>query len=102
MLHAAGGVAVLAHPTYITPSRAEMQTILNSLTDIGLQGVEVYNNGATKADIDWYLAQARYRDLIATGGSDYHGLEDGGAELGRIRACGDIPRSCYTQLQALL
>jgi len=102
MLHAAGGVAVLAHPPYITPTRAEMQIILDSLTDLGLQGIEVYNNGATKADIDWYLAQARYRGLVATGGSDFHGLEKGGAEFGRVRACGDIPRSCYTQLQALL
>ena len=102
MLHAAGGVAVLAHPPYITPVRAEMKALLDSLTDLGLQGVEVYNNGATRADIDWYLAQTRYRGLIPTGGSDFHGLEDGGAEFGRVRACGDIPRSCYTQLQALL
>jgi predicted metal-dependent phosphoesterase TrpH len=102
MLHAAGGVAILAHPPYITASRSQMQNILDSLTDIGLQGVEVYNNGATRADIDWYLAQTRYRGLIATGGSDFHGLEEGGAELGRVRVCGDIPRSCYTQLQALL
>lgn len=102
MVHAAGGVAVLAHPPYITSSRAEMYTLLDALTDIGLQGVEVYNNGASRADIDWYLAQTRYRGLIATGGSDFHGLEEGGAEFGRVRACGDIPRSCYTQLQALL
>lgn len=102
MVHAAGGVAVLAHPPYITSSRAEMCTLLDALTDVGLQGIEVYNNGATRADIDWYLAQTRYRGLIATGGSDFHGLEEGGAEFGRVRACGDIPRSCYTQLQALL
>ncbi|MCA1797320.1 MAG: PHP domain-containing protein [Desulfuromonadaceae bacterium] len=102
MLHAAGGVAVLAHPPYITPARAEMQTILDALSDIGLQGVEVYNNGATRADIEWYLGQARYRGLVATGGSDFHGLEDGGAKLGRVRGYGDIPRNCYTQLQALL
>jgi len=102
MVRAAGGVAVLAHPPYITSSRAEMAKLLDALTDIGLQGVEVYNNGATRAEIDWYLAQTRYRGLIATGGSDFHGLEEGGAEFGRVRACGDIPRSCYTQLQALL
>lgn len=102
MLHNAGGVAVLAHPSYVTPARAEMEDLLDALTDLGLQGVEVYNNGATRADIDWYLAQTRYRGLIATGGSDFHGLEDGGAELGRVRAYGDIPRSCYMQLQALL
>ncbi|MDY0291802.1 MAG: PHP domain-containing protein [Desulfuromonadaceae bacterium] len=102
MLHAAGGVAVLAHPPYITSARAEMEALLDALTDMGLQGIEVYNNGATKADVDWYLAQTRSRGLIATGGSDFHGLEEGGAEFGRVRACGDIPRSCYTQLQALL
>ncbi len=102
MVRAAGGVAVLAHPPYITSSRAEMGNLLDALTDIGLHGVEVYNNGATRADINWYLAQTRYRGLIATGGSDFHGLEEGGAEFGRVRACGDIPRSCYTQLLDLL
>jgi hypothetical protein len=102
LVNAAGGVAVLAHPPYIVQARTEMKLLLDALTDMGLQGVEVYNNCATRADIEWYLAQTRHRGLIATGGSDFHGLEDGGAEFGRIRACGEIPRTCFTELQALL
>ena len=102
LIHAAGGVAVLAHPPYITSDRLQMQEMLDVFTSMGMQGIEVYNNAASVADVQWYLSQARHRGLIATGGSDFHGIEEGGAEFGRVRACGDIPRSCYTQLQQLI
>jgi hypothetical protein len=39
--------------------------------------------------------------LIATGGSDFHGIEDGGAELGKIRAIGPIPYGCFSALNEL-
>ena len=102
LIHAAGGVAVLAHPPYITRNQGSMQQLLDELVTVGLQGVEVYNNGASCDEIEWYLTQARLRNLIATGGSDFHGIEDGGAELGNVRSIGAIPYSCFAALQKLL
>ncbi|EAT14489.1 PHP domain-containing protein [Desulfuromonas acetoxidans] len=102
LIHEAGGVAVLAHPPYISRDPDVMTTLLDDLTALGLQGVEVYNNGANCDEIEWYLTQIRLRGLFATGGSDFHGIEDGGAELGKIRAIGSIPYNCYTTLREVL
>lgn len=102
LIRAAGGVAVLAHPPYITRDPQAMQQLLDELCACGLQGIEAYNNGVNCDELEWYLAQARRRDLLVTGGSDFHGIEDGGAEFGRIRAIGDIPYSCYERLQLFL
>jgi predicted metal-dependent phosphoesterase TrpH len=101
LIHEAGGVAVLAHPPYITRDPLAMAQLLDELVAMGLQGVEVYNNGANCDEIEWYLTQARLRGLIATGGSDFHGIEDGGAELGKIRAIGPIPYGCFSALNEL-
>ncbi len=102
LIKASGGVAVLAHPPYITRDQQAMKRLLDELREIGLHGMEVYNNGADCAEIEWYLTQARRRELLVTGGSDFHGIEDGGAELGKIRAIGAIPYGCFEELQQLL
>lgn len=102
LINAAGGVAVLAHPPYVTRNQTAMKQLLDELVEVGLQGVEVYNNGANCAEIEWYLTQARLRNLIVTGGSDFHGIEDGGAEFGKVRAIGAIPYGCFEGLQQLL
>ena len=91
LIHEAGGVAVLAHPPYISRDYNVMAALLDELSTMGMRGVEVYNNGANCDEIEWYLTQVRLRGLFATGGSDFHGIEDGGAELGKIRAIGAIP-----------
>ncbi|OQY16249.1 MAG: phosphatase [Desulfobacteraceae bacterium 4572_35.1] len=98
LIKAAGGVSVLAHPPYITRDQSAMKQLLDELVAVGLQGVEVYNNGASCDDIEWYLTQARLRKLLVTGGSDFHGIEDGGAEFGKVRSIGAIPYSCFEDL----
>nr|WP_320050157.1 PHP domain-containing protein [uncultured Desulfuromonas sp.] len=102
LIRDAGGVAVLAHPPYISRDYSVMAALLDELSAMGMQGVEVYNNGANCDEIEWYLTQVRLRGLFATGGSDFHGIEDGGAELGKIRAIGGIPYHCYTTLREVL
>ncbi|MEA3464875.1 MAG: PHP domain-containing protein [Thermodesulfobacteriota bacterium] len=102
LIKAAGGIAVLAHPPHITRNQIAMKQLLDELVEVGLQGIEVYNNGADCAEIEWYLTQARLRKMIVTGGSDFHGIEDGGAEFGRVRAIGAIPYGCFEGLQQLL
>lgn len=98
LIHAAGGVAVLAHPPYVTRDCEKMEKLLKELVAVGLNGIEVYNNGANSSEIEWYLTQARLRQLLVTGGSDFHGIEEGGAELGKIRAIGSIPTDCAEEL----
>lgn len=68
-----GGVAVLAHPTTITQDHQVLGELINELQSIGLDGVEVYNALASKADMLFLQGVARRLNLLVTGGSDFHG-----------------------------
>jgi predicted metal-dependent phosphoesterase TrpH len=72
LILAAGGLPVLAHPMTIDEPKA----MISSLATAGLVGLEVYYGGSSPDQIERLVkTAARYR-LIATGGSDYHGLDD--------------------------
>ncbi|PLX81803.1 MAG: phosphatase [Desulfuromonas sp.] len=100
LVHRAGGVAVLAHPPFITDDRKVFEGLLDIFVGLGLDGVEAYNSGATNADIDWYITLARRRDLIITGGSDFHGLEGGEIVIGGGRGNLKIPYRCVDEVRA--
>jgi predicted metal-dependent phosphoesterase TrpH len=78
----AQGLPVLAHP--LTVNEPEAMTI--ELKAAGLVGIEAYYDGYTAEEINRLVELARRYNLIATGGSDYHGLDPtetaiGGADL---------------------
>lgn len=79
-----GGLAILAHPTSITADRQELWSVISGLTEIGLDGIEVFNNLALADDMEFLKRRAGEAGLLITGGSDYHGIE-AGIELGRGR-----------------
>ncbi len=62
----ARGLPVLAHPLRVTH-------FLPSLLEAGLVGLEAYYNGYSPEEMRGLAALARKFDLIATGGSDFHG-----------------------------
>lgn len=72
-LHAAGGVAVLAHPVHLALTPADLEHSLARLTDLGLDGIETHHPDHEPSDIKQLTALAERFDLITTGGSDYHG-----------------------------
>ena len=102
LVHQAGGVAVLAHPPYITPEMKTFETLLDSFVPLGLDGVEAWNSGATNNQIDQYITAARRRGLIVTGGSDYHGLEGGAVVIGGGRGNLKIPYTCVEEIKGVL
>jgi 3',5'-nucleoside bisphosphate phosphatase len=68
LIHAAGGIAVWAHP------RSDMlEPWLPALVEQGLNGLECFRPRATPADTERVAALAARHDLILTGGSDWHG-----------------------------
>lgn len=70
LVHHAGGIAVLAHPTYTH----DLPRALANLRTSGLDGMEVYYTGYTPA-IRSTLRKLAYRyGLLPGGGSDYHGV----------------------------
>lgn len=69
LLHAAGGVAVLAHPGL----GIQADTIAR-LVEFGLDGIETVHPSHTRVVTFEYEYLAEKLGLIRTGGSDYHGL----------------------------
>ena len=73
----AGGIPVLAHPSYGDGSQVivgdMMDQRLKKLIGFGLQGVECYYSGFTEKLINEMLGFADQYDLYVTAGSDYHG-----------------------------
>jgi len=102
LVHRAGGVAVLAHPPFVTGDRRVLESLLDVFVDLGLDGVEAWNSGATRHDIEWYITLARRRGLLVTGGSDFHGTEGGTVQIGRGRGQLRIPYACVEELREAL
>jgi predicted metal-dependent phosphoesterase TrpH len=79
----ANGLPVLAHPLTIS----DPETMVIELKAAGLVGMEVYYKDYTEAETSRLVSLAKRHNLITTGGSDYHGLDDstetmiGGAEV---------------------
>lgn len=67
----AGGVPVVAHPGHLK----DPDTI-GRMLDAGLLGIEVYHPDHRPEQVTAFAALARTRGLIATGGSDFHGLRE--------------------------
>jgi predicted metal-dependent phosphoesterase TrpH len=85
-IHAAGGVAVLAHPAVVFRPSGSWITSgdLARLVEMGLDGIEIYHyrrpDEATRA---YFLSLARTFDLAISGGSDEHGRPSGFTRLGQ-------------------
>jgi predicted metal-dependent phosphoesterase TrpH len=79
LIHAAGGIAVVAHPGQQgTRERIEL------LAKDGLDGVEVRHPSHSAEDIARLMALVEHFGLVPSGGSDWHGLP-GPRTLGAMR-----------------
>ncbi len=83
LIHEAGGVAFLAHPLESLRSFKRLEEALDFLQAEGLDGLEVFHKSYPEGVRAALLALAVRRDLVPTGGSDFHGLDHSdGASLG--------------------
>lgn len=78
-VHAFGGLAVLAHPAQIRT--ANLYGLFDRLAERGLDGIECYHSTHTDEESASFAAYAKEKNLLATGGSDFH-------EEGRKRILG--------------
>ncbi len=90
MILKAGGVPVLAHPGQF--NRDEM---IPGLIDRGLAGLEVYYPSHSRFEVNHYLELARHYGLVATGGSDSHGLNKENVHI----ATATVPYSAVAELR---
>jgi 3',5'-nucleoside bisphosphate phosphatase len=80
IVHRAGGLAVLAHPSMSATAER-----LKALAAVGLDGVEVRHPAHDDAEIGRILALTERLGLLPSGGSDWHGQVDGARALGAMR-----------------
>lgn len=85
-IHQAGGVLSLAHFHKLIGlmgmSRREQETAIAELHGMGLDGMEKYYTNYSENDKAFAAAMIEKYDLLPTGGSDFHGKNRIGVELG--------------------
>ena len=79
MIHAAGGIAVLAHP-----GGGATKDRLDALRALGLDGLEVRHPSHSPGDINRLTSIAEQLGLVVSGGSDWHGASDGPRTIGMM------------------
>jgi predicted metal-dependent phosphoesterase TrpH len=67
----ASGIPALAHPL----TCGDPEAIVRDLASAGLRGLEVFYSGYSPEQIQGLLVLADKYNLLATGGSDFHGLD---------------------------
>ena len=80
LIHAAGGLAVLAHP-----GLARSEEAIPTLIEAGLDGIECFHTRHSPASSEYYVSVAEEHDLLITGGSDCHGMNKGKPLIGSIK-----------------
>ena len=88
------GLPVLAHPFTINDPEA----IVIELKASGLLGIEAYYDGYTAEESKKLVNLAKRYGLIATGGSDFHGID---ASIETMIGGADVPTASAEQLIAL-
>jgi len=90
----ANGLPVLAHPLTVS----DPEIMVSQLKVAGLVGIEVYYDGYTADERNRLINLAERYGLIASGGSDYHGLD---ASTETMIGDADVPMESAERLIAL-
>ena len=87
LIHDTGGVSILAHPYLIQPKTGSIDDYIDQLIAAGLNGLEAnysysktnYRGTLNELEIDIrILTKCISKGLLISGGTDYHGTEEGG------------------------
>ncbi len=99
MARASGGVAVLAHPFSLGLDGPELATVVETLAGSGFGGIEAFY-GRYRPEQRAALVDLAHRfDLVATGGSDYHGVVKPDLTVGTGQGDLEVPDSVLDALE---
>lgn len=79
LIKKSGGIPVIAHPGMNLKGNMEM---LKHIIKEGVEGIEVFNNYHTESEINYFYKKAKEHELLITCGSDFHGKNKPGIEIG--------------------
>ena len=80
LIHAAGGVAIMAHP-----GQTQRDDQIASLAAAGMDGIEAFSSDHTAGQVAQYIEMAGALGLLVSGGSDCHGHNKERALIGTVR-----------------
>lgn len=85
ILNSLGASVILAHPLLRKSPAGWLEGLAAQLAKVGLTGLEAWHSAQSREDSDRIVALARSLGLGLSGGSDYHGANKPGIELGSGR-----------------
>jgi len=95
----AGGVPVLAHPTWVKQNGEALVQLCAQLKAEGLGGIEVHYSTHNPRQTADYLDLAKRLDLLVTGGSDFHGITKPDIEVGIGKGGLSVPEKLLDPLK---
>lgn len=102
VIHEAGGLAFWAHPVYRTSGgeRSFVRRYLRQLVPLGLDGIEAFYSLFSVAQHTMILEMAKEFNILVSGGSDYHGMNQPSIQLGTGSGSLEVPDSVLETLLA--
>ena len=97
---ASAAVTVLAHPLTLGLGASELDRAVRELADAGIAGLECFYGRYSPDERSGLAAMARRHDLVATGGSDFHGTFKPDLFVGTGTGDLDVPDAAVTELRS--
>ena len=101
LIHAAGGLAILAHTLLYHLSDARLKQLMTDLKAHGLDGVEAIYSTYTAGEERRMKELAAELDLAVSGGSDFHGANKPKIHLGTGKGSLFVPYAVFEHLKSL-
>lgn len=90
-IRGAGGQAVIAHPARYRMTATKLRKLIQQFKEVGGEGLEVAYGNYSPDNIKTIADHVRHFDLMGSRGSDFHGVANQYAEVGRAPALpGDL------------
>lgn len=95
-----GASVFIAHPRLSSTMTAnKLESIIQRLKPKGLAGLEVYHSSHDEEDVKLCMAMVEKHNLLASGGSDFHGDAKPNAFLGQVKSNLSIPYSLLEKIK---
>jgi hypothetical protein len=75
-IHAAGGVAIWAHPFWDVEDPEEVLAMIERFRALGIDGVEAFYVTHTREQTELVATRCQELELLSTGSADFHGPEN--------------------------
>ena len=102
LIKKAGGLAILAHPILYHMSDARLDALVQKLKEAGLTGIEAIYSTYSPAEERQIRKLAAKYDLLLSGGSDFHGENKPGLDLGTGYGKLYVPEEILDKLKTAL